>query len=159
MISLIWAAAGIFGAAALKQQQEKNAALASPAGALTKPGAATGMAPANSAASPGTTYPFSVPQAPRMDNKNQPWTQQNPGQLLQNVGDLSSGLSNLWDSLGVGDWLSSSSLGSDLGQSSTDIAAAANDDSMLDDIGWTDDYGFNYSDSSSATDYTTSDLA
>lgn len=144
MLALLLSAGGVLGAAYLQQQKEKNAALASPAGALTAPKGSAGQPLPNHSASPATSYPFQVPQAPRMDNKNQPWTQNNPGQAIQTAGQLTSGLADLWTSLGIGDSTAESGLGSDLAASSQDVQMASNDEANYGDAGWQDDFGFNY---------------
>jgi hypothetical protein len=86
-----------------------------------------------------------------MDNRNQPWTQQNPGQLIQGAAELTSSLSSLWDSLGWGDNTSESGLGSDLGESSQAIEMASNDQADYGAAGWQDDFGFNYDSGSDET--------
>lgn len=148
MLPLILSAVGVLAGA--NYLKKKDSALASPAGPLTK-------GPGSTSSSPGTTFPFSVPQAPRNDNQNQPWTQAarayagSPAGQAAIQNGINSGLQSLgdlWHSMtsGASNDAGASPTEADLGPAidatAMDTNSAASDLSAGDSGGGNEAYGW-----------------
>lgn len=139
---ILFAIPALLGVAYLHQKSQQSASTGIPS---TQAGFTS--------ASPSTKYPFKVPQAPRHDNQSQPWyggptigTPQQVGAVVGDVGQAASGLSSLWDSLGL-----SGSTG-DSTQSDFSIDDSGSTDSLTSDAAVSIDDTVDYGDESGSLD-------